>query len=289
MRVLITGGAGFIGQRLAGCLASQGHQPIIYDIQEPRQSCEHIVGTVFDERLLQQEVITSDVVVHLVALPDVGECSRNPRESFNLNVAALQRVLDSCRNCVNKKLVFVSSAAVYGIPETLPIPEIAPLKPTDTYGHHKHVAEQMIQHYHHAYGLSFVILRVFNCYGRGVRGLFQRFVQAARAGTTYRAFGTSQYRDFVYVGDVAEALCQAALSDKATNKIVNIGSGRGTQIRDVLDMMFREFPDANWIIEPAPSIHYDSIADISKARLLFDFEPHTGTEFMRQIFREELL
>ena len=280
MQVLVTGGSGFIGSHVCARLAGMGVGYKNYDIK-----CG---DDVFNIDSLSQAINGADVIIHLVAESDTQTCQSNPMRSFNLNLAALQSVLVLCRNFYNKKLVYPSTAAVYGIQDDLPIKESAPLRPNNIYSHHKLLCERMIQVHQEHYGLEYVILRLFNVYGKGVKQVFNRFVAAAGRREVFRAFGVSQYRDFVWTGDVADALCQAALSDKAKNKIVNIGSGRGEQIRSILDMIKEVCPGAEWCEERGNVPLYDSIADITKAGLLLDYKPHSGRDFMMKVIREEI-
>jgi nucleoside-diphosphate-sugar epimerase len=146
----------------------------------------------------------------------------------------------------------------------------------------------LIRAYHDNYGIDFVILRLFNVYGRGNKGVIGVFVEKAQRGETIESFGPRQYRDFVHVGDVAEALYKATIYDKATNRVINIGAGRGTQIREILELVCEIFPNSRWVEKPTSFQMYDSIADITLARILLDFEPHTSRDFMRKVIVEEI-
>jgi UDP-glucose 4-epimerase len=288
-RILITGGSGFIGQHLVRRFIEGGQEAYIYDLQATSVSDNVIVGDVLDFGKLKQAVQRCDVVIHLVGLADAGIAQREPTQSFKLNVESLQSVLEACRVCGGKNLVFPSSAAVYGITEDLPIKESFPLKPTNIYSWHKYVCEKLIRAYHDNFGVNFVILRLFNVYGKGNKGVISVFVERAQKGETIESFGPRQYRDFVYAGDIADALYRAATSEKATNRVINIGSGEATQIREILDLVCEIFPRARWIEKKAEFIMYDSIADITLAKILLDFKPHTSRDFMKKIIMEEMI
>ncbi|MCX5842752.1 MAG: hypothetical protein NT022_03195, partial [Deltaproteobacteria bacterium] len=103
------------------------------------------------------------------------------------------------------------------------------------------------------------------------------------------SFGPYQYRDFVYAGDVVDAVYHAVAYDKAVNRKINIGSGKGIQIREILNIVCEIFPDAKWIEKKADFNMYDSIADITLARILLDFNPHDSREFMKKIIIEEMI
>jgi len=288
-KVLITGGSGFIGQHLAKALIKGGQEVYIYDSQSPSISLKTIIGDIFDSEKLKAVVKKCDTIIHLVGLADAGIAQREPAQSFRLNVDSLQSVLEACRLCTGRNLLFPSSAAVYGVTEDLPIKESFPLKPTNIYSWHKYQCEKLIRAYHDNYGLNFVILRLFNVYGRGNQGVISLFVEKARKGEVIESFGPWQYRDFVYAGDVAEALYKAAIYEKATNRVINIGSGEGTQIRDILGLVCEIFPQAKWEEKKAKFTMYDSIADITLAKILLDFKPCSSREFMKNVIMEEMV
>jgi nucleoside-diphosphate-sugar epimerase len=147
----------------------------------------------------------------------------------------------------------------------------------------------MIQSYQKSYGIRYVILRFFNVYGKGNEGVMGVFWNKARNNEPIESFGPFQYRDFVYAGDVSEAIYRAAAYDKAMNRIINIGSGKGTQIREILEIVCELFPKARWKEKKANFLMYDSIADITLAKILLDLNPNASREFIRQIMKEEML
>jgi UDP-glucose 4-epimerase len=266
-----------------------GQEVCIYDSQSPSISGKTFIGDILDLEKLKAAVSECDVVVHLVGLANGAIAQRDPMQSFRLNIESLVNVLEACRLYPGRNLIFPSSAVVYGNTSDLPIKESFPLKPTNIYSWHKYQCEKVIQAYHDNFGLNFVILRLFNVYGKGNKGVMGVFAEKAKRAETIRSFGPYQYRDFVYVGDVSDALYKAVIYKKATNRIINIGSGCGTQIREILDLVCEIFPQAGWVEEEADFEMYDSIADITLAKILLDFEPHTSKEFMKKVIIEEIL
>ncbi len=291
-KVLITGGSGFVGSHLVRKFHENKYNVSIFDIQEPPfdlpEGASFIKGNIFDLENLKNAIADTDVVVHLVGLADSGIAEANPMKSFHLNVVSLQNVLETCRICENKKIIFPSSAAIYGITEDLPIKENFPPNPTSIYAWHKVICEKMIQAYQKSYDLRYVILRFFNVYGKGNEGVMGIFLNKAKSGEEIESFGPFQYRDFVYAGDVSEAIYRAAAYDKAVNRTINIGSGRGIQIREILDITCEIHPDAKWSEKKANFIMYDSIADITLAKILLDFNPHASREFIKEIMMHEM-
>jgi len=288
-RILVTGGSGFIGQYLVKKFMERGHEVCVYDSQPLSISGKSIIGDIFDFHKLKAAVAECDTVIHLLGLADAGIAQTEPARSFRLNVETLQTVLEACRVCSGKNLIFPSSAAVYGIAEDLPIKENFPLKPTNIYSWHKYLCEKLLQSYHDNFGLDFVILRLFNVYGKGNKGVIGIFTEKAQKGETIESFGPYQYRDFIYAGDVAQALYQAAMYRKAANRTINIGSGEGTQISEILDLVCEVFPQAKWVGKKAEFPICDSIADITLAKILLDFTPHSSRDFMKEIIMEEMV
>jgi UDP-glucose 4-epimerase len=292
-RILVTGGSGFIGGHQVKKFAEHNYEVTNFDVMEPpyplSPTMKYVKGDIFDPASLEKAVDSCDVVVHLVGLADSAVAQANPMKSFQLNVVSLQNVLDVCRKFGNKKIVFPSSAAIYGITDDLPIKENFPLKPTLMYSWHKVLCEKMIQAYQKNYGIDYVILRFFNVYGKGNEGVIGIFIDKAKKGETIDSYGPFQYRDFIYAGDVVEAVYRAVAYEKSVNRIINIGSGKGVQIRDILNIICDIFPNARWNEKKADFIMYDSIADITLARILLDFNPHDSKEFMQKIILEEMI
>ena len=289
-RVLVTGASGFIGQSLVKKFKTAHHEVTVYDLQKPSITPrKYIKGDIFDFEKLKEVVKEQDVIIHLVGLPHAGIAQKDPAKSFRLNVMSLQNVLEACRPYRNKKLLFPSSAAIYGITEELPIKEHLRPNPTNIYSWHKYICEEIIRAYHNNFGLEYVILRLFNVYGKGSKGVINAFLETAAKGKTIESFGPYQYRDFVYAGDVAEAFYKSAMYEKAKNKIINIGSGKGTQIREILGLVQEIYPSTKWVHQKVEFEMYDSIADITLANILLDYKPHSSKEFMKKIILEEII
>lgn len=291
--VLITGGSGFIGSHIVKRFSEQNCHITLFDIHKPQfnltKNVTFIRGNILEVESLQESVESADTIIHLVGLADAGIAQNNPMKSFNLNILSLQNILELCRIYNGKKVVFPSSAAVYGITEDLPIKENFPQRPTNVYSWHKYLCEKMILSYEKNYGLKYVILRLFNVFGKGNEGVIGIFLEKAKKGEMIDSYGPYQYRDFIYSGDVAEAVYRAVAYEKAVNRIINIGSGKGIQIRDILDVVCEIYPKATWQELQAEFIMYDSIADITLAKILLDFEPHHGPNFFKSVIINEMI
>lgn len=289
--VLVTGGSGFIGQHLVRKLVADGQSVILYDLNPPSDSTLLVnwrAADIFDTSKLQTAISEAKAIIHLVGLADAGVAQHKPMLSYRLNVDSLQQVLEACR-ASDIKVIFPSSAAIYGITEDLPIKESSPVTPTNIYSWHKHICEQMIRSYHANFGIEFVILRLFNVFGRGNKGVIDSFLEQAKSGQNIQSFGPHQYRDFVYAGDVAESLFRATIYEKAVNHVINVGSGRGTRISDILDIVCELFPEARWHEVEREFSMYDSIADINLAQTLLDLNPQSSEQSMRRIILEEMM
>ncbi|MGB7789235.1 NAD-dependent epimerase/dehydratase family protein [Methanoregula sp.] len=291
-KILITGGSGFVGRHMVKMFSDKGYRVKIFDITEPKypldKNTEFIKGDIFDIDSVTTAVKDTGAVIHLVGLADAGAAQKNPMKSFQLNIVSLQNILEACRICGNKKIIFPSSAAVYGITEDLPIKENFPVSPTNIYSAHKVLCEKMVQAYQKNYGVNYVVLRFFNVYGKGNEGVIGIFLDKAKKGETIESFGPFQYRDFIYAGDVANAVYMAVAHDKATNRIINIGSGRGIQMREILNLVCEFYPQAKWVEKKADFTMYDSIADITLAKILLDFTPDSSFGFLKRIVETEM-
>ncbi len=167
MRVLVTGGAGYIGSFGVRALLSRGHEPFVADNlsrghREALPPDVRLTKAACGETAAMVELMTRrgvDAVVHLAGHSLVGESMEKPGEYWFNNVGQAAGLLEACRRAGVKRFVFSSSAAVYGEPQTTPIPEEEPLKPTNTYGATKKAVEEMLAHFHAAHGMGWVSLR----------------------------------------------------------------------------------------------------------------------------------
>ena len=279
MKVLITGGAGFIGQHIKSRLLEAQCEVEIYDICQKK--------SVFNFHGLKKAVEYNDRIIHLVGFPDANKAQKEPMQSFYLNIRALQYVLEACRIYGNKRIVFPSSAAVYGVTTCTPINETHQINLSSIYSWHKHICEEMIEAYHYNYGIDYVILRLFNVYGKGNKGVINTFIEKAKKGETIKVFGADQTRDFVYASDVADAFYASSIYKGAVNRIINIGSGEGTSIKEILEWIQEIYP-CKVTYEPSSLIEYDSIADISLAKALLDFWIKMPKRSIKKVIRSEM-
>ena len=250
MNVLVTGGAGFIGSHLTDLLIEEGHHVTIVD--NLSSSSAHNVNHQaefheFDIRDKEKLAKLFDegkfeIVFHEAAQTMVPYSMDHPQEDADLNVMALLDVLENCRRCHVKRVIFSSSAAVYGNNLRVPLKEDEPLQPTSFYGLTKVIAEKYLQLYHDIFGLSYVVLRYSNVYGErqgahGEGGVVYIFSKALAQGHDLTIYGDGeQTRDFVYVKDIARANV-AAMADTTPCGIYNISTKIETTVNALKEIL----------------------------------------------------
>jgi len=266
-RVLVTGGAGYIGSHTAKLLHSNGVEPIILDnLSTGNRSSvrwgQFVHGDILDTSSLTRTLTQykPDAVVHFAASAYVGESVEDPSKYYRNNVVGTLSLLDACRHAEIDKVIFSSSCATYGIPESLPITEATPQQPINPYGRTKLIAEQILQDYAAAYQLRYVALRYFNACGADPDGelgewhdpethLIPRALLAAGGAIPHLAVYGDDYatedgtciRDYIHVTDLARAhvLALDYLIKGGQNLSVNLGTGHGSSIGEILKTIGR--------------------------------------------------
>ena len=261
-RVLVTGGAGYIGTALTAGLIEDGHDVVVVDDLSRADSATCLPEHV---RLLRLPCGAEDVVgrfppgwrpelvFHLAAAVEPDLSVADPARFYDNNVVQFVRLLDSLRTASARPpaVVFASSAAVYGDPGDGPVAETAPLAPNNPYGETKRIGESVLAAYEMAYGAGWIALRLFNVcgslgpLGEGVRSrrVTPAAVRAAMTGEPFTLFGVDHatrdgtaVRDYVYLGDVIRAfrLAMAAVLDSTPAAVYNVGSGVGSSVGELV-------------------------------------------------------
>lgn len=259
MKILVTGGAGFIGSHLLQLLQGQQDvEVVVYDnLSSGRR--EHVPkgirlveGDVRDAEGLARLFVSEgfDSVVHLAAQTMVPYSLSHPEEDCQINLLGLINILECCRKYAVKHIVFSSSAAVYGDNLNIPLHEEEKPMPTSAYGITKMASEHYLRMYHDLYGLNTTVLRFANVYGErqgagGEGGVVSIFCKLLAAGQGVTVFGNGdQTRDFVYAGDIAEALWRG--SQLEGHHVINISTQKETSVNQLLaafkQAVGREFP-----------------------------------------------
>jgi len=263
--VLVTGGNGFIGTHLCRLFHNQGHNVISLDIMHTdSHPWECITADIRDG--LQFDGI--DWIVHLAAQISVPRSIDNPDETLSINVDGTASILSAAEEAGVKKIIFASSAAIYGDCETIPIPESAPLTPQSPYAVSKIVGEELLRRS----DISTCSLRFFNVYGPnqpaegGYAAVIPAFKKAIKLGKECKIFGDgTQVRDFIHVHDLVRIILLALESTELPTEL-NVASGIGTSLLDLVEILQElnpEMPSPLFEQERAGDIH-TSIADISK-------------------------
>ncbi len=292
MKVLVTGGAGFIGSHLVDRLVSSGYDVRIIDnlstgrlenIQGHLDSgrVDFVLGDIRDLSFVKRSLKGVDVVVHLAALISVPLSVENPDLTFDVNVTGTLNMLRACAEEGVGRFVFVSSCAVYGDPDCFPVSEETLTCPISPYAESKLLGERCCLGFAERGLLEAVVLRFFNVYGprQGLNdysGVITRFVDFCRRGVPLVIYGDgSQSRDFVSVYDIVEAIIASINCAEAEGKIFHVGSGKPTSVNELAKMVI-DLVGANLeILYQAPRVGdiRDSYADISKAKKWLGYEP----------------
>jgi UDP-glucose 4-epimerase len=302
MRILVTGGAGFIGGHLAETFAENGHTVTVLDDLDPyydvgikernleriRAATEQSGGDlevlrddIRDYEAVSKAVEESEFVFHQAAQAGVRTSVENPRKPNSINVEGTLNVLDAARDSEIERVVLASSSSVYGKPEYLPYDEAHPTTPVSPYGVSKLAAEQYGRVYNEIYGLPTVSLRYFTVYGPRMRPnmAISNFVSRCVNDEPPVIYGDgSQTRDFTYIDDVVEANRVLLSTDVADGEVLNIGSTDAIDIetlaREVRDQLAPELELEYAERSDADADH--THADVSAARDLLGYEPTTS-------------
>lgn len=307
MKALVTGGAGFIGSNIVSLLVEHGHEVVVLDDLssgyrcnlDPFPNVQFIEGDIRDAELVNRLMSGVEVVFHLAASVGNRRSIENPIEDSEVNVIGTLRILEAARHAQVRKVVFSSSAGIFGELKTLPIREDHPAEPDSPYGASKLGAEKLCLSYAKMYPLECICLRYFNVYGVNQRydaygNVIPIFAHRILHGQQVVVFGDGeQTRDFVNVRDVARANYQAALT-RGVSGAFNIASGTRIPINRLVEMLFAE-SGIRSAIEYAPPRKGDvrhSLADISSAKKSFGYEPtvslHEGLREYMTWARSEL-
>ena len=289
MKSIVTGGAGFIGSHLVDALLTQGDDIIVLDnfsTGRP-ENLSHVEDQV--------ELIESDLslygtwtkyfkgvdrVFHLAALADIVPSIENPDTYYQANVTGTFNVMKACKKFNVGKVVYSASSSCYGIPDVVPTPESAEIRPQYPYALTKFLGEQIVLHWSHVYGVPSVSTRLFNVYGPRSRtsgtygAVFGVFLAQKLNKKPFTVVGDgTQTRDFTYVEDVTSALLTASESN-LKGEIINIGSDNTYSVNNVVELLGGEVvyipkrpgePDCTW-------------ADISKVKKLLKWSPTVSIE-----------
>lgn len=291
MKIIITGGAGFIGSHLADFLVNLNHEVTVIDnlsigrIENISQLLQKtnfnfLQSDIVDFNLIENSFKNVDWVFHLAALADIVPSIENPKDYFHSNVNGTFNVLQACKKYKIKKIIYTASSSCYGIPDNYPTKESAVIQPQYPYALTKNIGEQLVMHWCQLYNLPAISLRFFNVYGPRARtsgtygAVFGVFLAQKLANKPYTVVGDgTQTRDFTYVSDIVSAI-HCAVKSTASGKIINIGSSNTYSINHLVELLGGDVeyipkrpgePDCTW-------------ADISEAKKTLDWKPKVTLE-----------
>lgn len=288
LRIIVTGGAGFIGSHLVDRLLTEGHNVVVLDnlavgrktnltraLQNERCSFIHV--DIRDSAALGPLFHGVDVVYHLAALADIVPSIDRPAEYFKTNVDGTFNVVESCRNARIKRFVYAASSSCYGIPDVYPTTEDAPIKPQYPYALTKYLGERIALHWGSVYNIPTISLRFFNVFGPRARtsgsygAVFGVFLAQKSAGVPFTVVGDGeQTRDFTFVDDIVDGLIVAAKSP-VRDEVINLGSGATYSINALCGLLGGQ---VNYIPK-RPGEPHCTYADTQKARRLLGWTAKT--------------
>jgi len=298
MKILVTGGAGFIGRWVVKKLLDKNHEVVVLDnlsngrlqnIEEfkDNKNFEFIKGDILDIKLLSKifKEKKLNTCIHLAAQINVQESLDNPKKSFDCNIVGTYNILEECRRN-GTKLVLVGTCMVYDLANVKkPINEKHPVKQKSPYAGSKLAAENLAVSYYYGYELPVVILRPFNTYGPYQKsnmegGVVNIFIERALKGKPLLVFGDGmQTRDLLYVEDCADFIVKSTFSDKAVGEIINAGSGKDVTINKLAETVSNGKVEIKHVLHHHPQSEIQKlVCDYSKAEKLLGWGPKTSLE-----------
>lgn len=251
-RIVVTGGAGFVGSNVVLKLLDDGYRVVVLDdfytgdinnLPAESERLRVIRGSVTDFDLVREVTKGADAVLHLAAR-NIIVSTKNPREDYEVNIGGTLNILLAAREFQTRRVVYSSSASVYGNPRYLPINEDDATNMLSPYAVSKFAGENYCKAFYESYNVSTAVVRYSNVYGPLQRpdnpycGVIAKFFESAMSNDAPRIHGDGdQTRDFTYIDDVVEATLLAAFSAKAEGQVYNIGTGRETTINQLARMI----------------------------------------------------
>lgn len=294
-RVLVTGGAGFIGSHLVDRLVAEGYGVrVLDDLSAGRLEniagylraggVDFVKGDVRDSVVVAKCLDGVDVVVHLAALTSVTFSVEHPDLTFDVNAFGTLNLIKACAEQAVGKFVFVSSCAVYGDPQVLPVDEGCKTNPISPYAESKLLGERYCLDFHAKHVLRSVVLRFFNVYGprqplNDYSGVITRFIDRVRQKLPLVVYGDGlQSRDFVNVQDVVEGVLASMRTVDAQGQVFNVGSGVATSINELAETVLELAGVELEIRHETPRVGdiLHSYANISKAKKVLGYKPQVS-------------
>ena len=258
LKILVTGGNGFIGSHLCEELLSEGYDTSILDIKFNENTngvnCKKIQCDITNYKSLKEKIKDFDLIIHLAAISRIDDAESNPIRCYDVNVKGILHILEIIKNS-KTKLIFISSREVYGEPKIFPVKEINEKNPLTVYGSSKLAAEQLLKVYEKLYSVKHVTLRLANIYG-SQRDLPQRvipkFIEMCKNNLPLTINGGNQVIDFTFIDDVIDGIIKLIKKIEGNSEIAgkdyNFASGVGTSITDLAHIIKEIFQSKSDLI-----------------------------------------
>jgi len=311
MKIFVTGGAGYIGSHVVKALGGEGHEIMVFNNLSTGHEWAVLYGTLVKGDLSEHGAVDKalkqfqpDAVIHFAASIQVEESVREPLKYYRNNVVNTVNLLDAMAKHHINRFIYSSTAAVYGIPERIPVDEAAPLAPINPYGASKVMIEKVLKDLSHATDFRYIALRYFNVAGADPDGrigqaykeathLITRALKTAKGehqklliyGTDYPTPDGTCIRDYIHVNDLARAHLAALsyLNSSGNSDVMNCGYGHGFSVREVVDAA-KKVTDTDFAVEEAPRRPGDPpalVADSTRLRSTTGWTPqHDDLEFI---------
>ena len=292
MKAIVTGGCGFIGSHITDRLLSEGYQVIVIDNMSTgrKANLAHhsqninlsiVEADINDIDTTYKYYEGVDVVFHIAALADIVPSIEQPAQYYHANVNGTFQVLECARKAGVKRLIYAASSSCYGIPDSYPTAEAAPIRPQYPYALTKNIGEQLCMHWSQVYKMNISAMRFFNVYGTRSRtsgtygAVFGVFLAQKLAGKPYTVVGDgTQTRDFTYVTDVADACYTASLRMDISGLAFNVGSGNTYSVNRLVELLGG---DKNYIPK-RPGEPDCTFADITNIKTVLGWAPQISLE-----------
>ncbi|MFH1424473.1 MAG: NAD-dependent epimerase/dehydratase family protein [archaeon] len=283
MKVLVTGGAGFVGSYVVRKLAENGHDVAVFDSLAKEgtvaSDVKFIRGDITNASDVNAAFKGREGIIHLAAQTQVQESIKNPVKDATINILGTLNCLNAAVNSTVEKFVSFSSAAAYGEPKELPLKEETPCEPISPYGASKLATETYCNAFSKIHNLDTIVLRPFNIYGKGGGGVIPLFLGRIQNEESFTMYGDgTQTRDYIYVEDIVNG-CILAL-EKGKRGVYNIGTGIETSLNELIETMGKvtgKKPDVK-LGEHLEGDIQRSVADIIKIKKDLGFEPKYSLE-----------
>ena len=287
-KVIVTGGAGFLGTHLCRRLEKEGYTPLVIDLKE-NPEYQTIIADVRDKEKMMELIKDVNIVFHLAALIEAGESVNHPQAFIDTNLAGALHVMDAMKQNGVSTFIFSSTAAVYGEPQQVPISEDDRTLPVNPYGMTKLALEALLSSYVYSHGLTGIALRYFNLYGpeehhKPETHVIPRFIDQVMNGNEVTVYGNGEHlRDYIHVADIVDAHIKAityAEKNPNTYNYFNISTEKPASVMEIVKLIEKtlDIPANITHLDPRPGDPMKLYAKATKAKEVLGWEAKVDLE-----------